>query len=100
MSDDRDDERQIEIIPPGVEDEPFSSASSRIWVGSGSGHVKFIKLGPFQTVLLALGMLVFIALVLFFLSGFFLVAAPLIALAGAGAWVANKLGVGPFKKLR
>lgn len=100
MSHDPSNEREIEIIPPGIEDEPFSSASSRIWVGSGSGHVKFIKLGPFQSLFLGLGLIVFFALTLFFLSGIFLFAAPLIALAGAGAWVANKLGVGPFKKLR
>lgn len=100
MSDERKDDREIEIIPPGIEDEPFSSASSRIWVGSGAGHVRFIKLGPFQSLMLGLGMLIFVALLLFFLSGFFLFVAPIVALAAAGAWVANKLGVGPFKRLR
>lgn len=99
MSDDHKD-REIEIIPPEVEDDPFSSASSRIWVGSGSGHVKFVKLGPFQSLLLGLGMLAFIGVLLFFLSGFFLILAPIVAIAGAGAWIANKLGFGPFKRLR
>ncbi len=100
MADEPKGDREIEIIPPDVEDDPFARASSRIWVSRGSGEVKFIKLGPFQSLLLGLGLLIFVALGLFFLSGFFLILAPIIALLGVGAWVANKLGVGPFKRLR
>lgn len=99
-----EDKREIEIIPPGEssrrerEDDAF--AQSRIWISSGSGEVKFIKLGPLQSLMLGLGLLAFVALGLFFLSGLFLIAVPAVALLGAGAWVANRLGVGPFRRLR
>ncbi len=100
-----DDDRRgdIEIIPPGENprrervDDAF--AQSRIWVSSGSGEVKFVKLGPFQSMLLGLGLLAAVALGLFFLSGLFLIAVPVVALLGAGAWVANRLGMGPFRRL-
>ena len=98
-----EDKREIEIIPPGKSsrserEDPF--ATSRIWISSGSGEVKFVKLGPFQSMLVGLGLLGLVALGLFFLSGLFLIAVPVVALLGAGAWVANKLGVGPFRRLR
>ncbi len=91
---------EIEIIPPGERrrDEDFAS-SSRIWISSGSGEVKFIKLGPFQSMLLGLGLMALVGLGLFVLSGLFLILVPAIALLGAGAWVANRLGFGPFRRL-
>jgi hypothetical protein len=90
---------EIEIIPPGKkQDEDF--ASSRIWISSGSGEVKSVRLGPFQTMLLGLGLMTIVGLGLFFLSGLFLILVPAMALLGAGAWVANRLGVGPFRRLR
>lgn len=94
-----DGKRDIEIIPPGEEPER-DFASSRIWISSGSGEIKFVKLGPFQSLMLGLGLLAFLAIGLFFLSGLFLILVPAIALLGAGAWVANKLGFGPFRRLR
>ena len=42
---------EIEIIPPGKKPED-DFATSRIWISSGSGEVKFVKLGPFQSLLL------------------------------------------------
>ncbi len=90
---------EIEIIPPG-ERRDEGPASSRIWISSGSGEVKFIRLGPFQSMLLGLGLMALAGLGLFFLSGLFLILVPAIALLGAGAWVANLLGVGPFRRLR
>ncbi|PPD46518.1 MAG: hypothetical protein CTY15_00360 [Methylocystis sp.] len=98
-----DDKRDIEIIPPGESshaEREDAFATSRIWVSSGSGEIKFVKLGPFQSMLLGLGLLALVALGLFFLSGLFLIAVPVVAALGAGAWVANKLGVGPFRRLR
>lgn len=92
------DKRKIEIIPPGEEPQDF--ATSRIWISSGGGDVRFVKLGPFQSMMLGLGLLVIVALGLFFLSGLFLILVPALAVLGAGAWVANKLGLGPFKRLR
>jgi len=92
------DKREIEIIPPG--DEPEDFATSRIWISSGGGEVKFVKLGPFQSMMLGLGLLALVGLGLFFLSSLFLVLVPVVAVLGAGAWVANKLGLGPFRRLR
>jgi hypothetical protein len=94
-----DDKREIEIIPPGEEPED-AFTTSRIWISSGGGEVKFVKLGPFQSLLVGLGLMLFIGLGLFFLSGLFLFLIPVAAFLGVGAWVANKLGVGPFKRLR
>jgi hypothetical protein len=96
MSEDRKGE--IEIIPPGEEPEHFPT--SRIWVSSGSGEVKMVRLGPFQSMLLGLGLMTIVGLGLFFLSGLFLILVPAVALLGAGAWVANRLGFGPFRRLR
>lgn len=99
-----DDKREIEIIPPGEEPRGQGRAddfaTSRIWISSGRGEVKLVKLGPFQSLLLGLGLLAIVALGLFFLSGLFLILVPAILLLGAGAWVANLLGVGPFRRLR
>jgi len=94
---------EIEIIPPG--EEPRRSrkddfTTSRIWISSGSGEVKFVKLGPLQSMMLGVGLLAFIGLCLFFLSGLLLILVPAVALIGAGAWVANALGFGPFRRLR
>ncbi len=89
---------KIEIIPPGEEPEG-DFAASNIWISSGSGEVKFVRLGPFQSVLLGVGLLLFIGLALFFLSGLLLILAPAALLLGAGAWVAHRLGVGPFRRL-
>jgi hypothetical protein len=93
-----DDKREIEIIPPG--EEPEDVATSRIWISSGGGEVKFVRLGPFGSLMLGLGVLSLLGLGLFFLSGLFLLLVPVVALLGAGAWVANRLGIGPFKRLR
>ncbi|QGM97090.1 hypothetical protein [Methylocystis parvus] len=94
---------EVEIIPPG--EEPRRShedgfASSRIWISSGSGDVKFVRLGPLQSMMLGVGLLLFIGLCLFFLSGLLLILVPAVALIGAAAWVANALGFGPFRRLR
>ncbi len=90
---------EIEIIPPGERRRDEDFASSNIWISSGSGEVKFIKLGPFQSMLLGLGLMALVGLGLFFLSGLFLILVSAIALLGAGAWVANRLGFGPFRRL-
>lgn len=100
MSDKRGD---IEIIPPGEEprrDREEGFAQSRIWISSGAGEMKFVRLGPVQSLLLGVGLMALLGLGLFFLSGLFLILAPVVALLGAGAWVANRLGLGPFRRLR
>ncbi|WP_281929826.1 hypothetical protein [Methylocystis iwaonis] len=102
MSDER--RGDIEIIPPGqksraeAEDDGFPT--SRVWISSGQSEIKFVKLGPFQSMLVGAGLLLFVGLCLFFLSGLLLILVPAVALLGAGAWVANALGLGPFRRLR
>ena len=96
--DDKRPNGEIEIIPPG-EGREDDFAQSRIWVSSGGGEIKFVKLGPFQSLLLGLALMLFLSLGFFFLSGLFLILAPAVAVIGAGAWVANKLGIGPFRRL-
>jgi hypothetical protein len=93
---------EIEILPPesARREREDAYVSSRVWISSGQGEVKFVKLGPFQSFLIGLGLLLVFGLALFFLSGLFLLLVPAIALLGAGAWVANKLGFGPFRRLR
>ncbi len=93
----------IEIIPPGQSssaEREESFATSRVWISTSGGQIKFVKLGPFQSMLVGVGLLLFVGLGLFFLSGLFLLLVPAVALLGAGAWVANKLGFGPFRQLR
>ncbi|MCX7898868.1 MAG: hypothetical protein N2444_02045 [Methylocystis sp.] len=97
-----DDKREIEIFPPEEKfggDGPFGRSGARIWVSKG-GEIRFFKLGPLQGFMLGAGLLLFLGLSLFFLSGFLLIMAPLAALLSVGAWVANRLGLGPFKRLR
>lgn len=99
---DNDPPREIEIIPPGQEAprrDPFSG-QSRIWIGNGAGEVKFIKLGPFQSLLLGVGLLAILGLGLFFLSGLFLILAPVVALLGVGAWLSGLIGGGSNRRLR
>ena len=92
---------EIEIIPPGEDSRRGDDfATSRIWISSGPGEVKFVKLGPFQSMMLGVGLLLFMGLGLFFLSSLFLILVPALALLGVGAWVAGKLGFGPLRRLR
>ena len=95
-----DDKREIEIIPPGQEADSSSSASSRIWISTGGGQVKFVKLGPFGTLVLGLATLALLGLGFFLLSGLFLILLPIAALLGVGAWLSGLIGAGGAKRLR
>ena len=97
MSDDR---RDIEIIPPGEEPSDDDAVSGRIWITTGGGEVKFVKLGPFGALMLGLGMLFLLGLGFFFLTSLFLILVPVIAALGVGAYVAGLVGAGPFRRLR
>ncbi|MGJ0392890.1 MAG: hypothetical protein ACR650_09055 [Methylocystis sp.] len=93
----------MEIIPPSQSSRAEAEegfATSRIWISSGGEQIKFVKLGPVQSMLVGLCLMLCVGLGLFFLSGLFLLLVPAVAVLGAGAWVANKLGVGPFRRLR
>lgn len=101
MSDDRKGE--IEIIPPSEaprHERMDDFETSGVWISSGSGGMKMVRLGPFQTLLVGAGLLAFLGLAFFFLSGLLLILVPAVVLLGAGAWVANALGIGPFRRLR
>lgn len=101
MSDDR---RNIEIIPPGedprLDPREDAAAAGRIWISTGGGEVKFVKLGPFGALMLGLGMLFALGLGLFFLTSLFLVLVPVLAALGVGAYLAGLVGAGPFRRLR
>lgn len=96
MSDKRGD---IEIIPPG-DDPREDAASGRIWISTGGGEVKFVKLGPFGASMLGLGMLALMGLGFFFLTSLFLILVPVMAVLGVGAYLAGLVGAGPFRRLR
>lgn len=92
-----EEKREIEIIPPG--EEFREETVSRIWISSGGGEVKFVKLGPFGSVMLGLGLLLALGVGLFFLSGLFLILVPVAAVLGLGAYFSGLLG-GAFKRLK
>ena len=57
MSDDRKGE--IEIIPPGEssrQEREDDFATSGVWISSGSGGMKMVRLGPFQSLLVGAGL--------------------------------------------
>ena len=97
MNDGRGD---IEIIPPGEDPRDDDAASGRIWISTGGGEVKFVKLSPFGALMLGLGMLFLIGLGFFFLTSLFLVLVPVVAVLGVGAYLAGLVGAGPFRRLR
>lgn len=95
-----DDKGEIEIIPPGENADYSASSSSRIWVSTGRGEVKFVKLGPFGTLVAGLATLALLGLGFFLLSGLFLILLPIAAVLGVGAWLAGLIGAGSTRRLR
>ena len=93
-----EEQREIEIIPPG--EGPLGDSSSRQWVSHGQGQVRFLKLGPFGGFMVGLGLLSLLGLGFFFLTSMFLIVTPIIAVLGAGAYLCGLIGAGPFKRLR
>ena len=97
MSDDRHD---IEIIPPGENPRDDYATSGSIWISSGGGEVKFVKLGPFGAMMVGLGVLCLLGLGFFFLTSLFLILVTVAAVLGVGAYLAGLVGAGPFRRLR
>ena len=60
----KDEKQEIEILPPG--EDLYAENSSRIWVSTNGGEVKFIKLGPFGAFMLAAGTLAVLGMGFFF----------------------------------
>ena len=89
MSDDRHD---IEIIPPGENPRDDYATSGSIWISSGGGEVKFVKLGPFGAMMVGLGVLCLLGLGFFFLTSLFLILVPVAAVLGVGAYLAGLVG--------
>ena len=101
----QNDEREIEIIPPGRDPEPpelfgEGPVSGRIWISGGDGRGRIVRLGPFGTFVAGAAALFILGLAFFFMTGLFLIVMPIILLVGAGAWLAGGAGIGPFRRLR
>lgn len=77
---------RVEIVLPGEE------PSARVWVATGSQTIRVVKLGPLQSFALAVVALLLLWLGFLFLSGVFLVVAPIALAAAAVAYVAGRLG--------
>ena len=93
-----EEQREIEIIPPG--EDPIGGPASRLWVSHGQGQVRIVKLGPFGGFMVGLGLLSLFGLGFFFLTSMFLILTPIVAVLGAGAYLSGLFGAGPFKRLR
>lgn len=99
------DDRKIEIIPPGDAREPSEffdevPVSGRIWIAGGDSRARIVKLGPFASLVAGAAALCLLGLGFFFMTGLFLIVAPVTLLLGAGAWLAGSAGIGPFRRLR
>ena len=73
----KDERQEIEILPPG--EDRYREETSRIWISTNGGEVKFVKLGPFGAFMLAAGTLALLGMGFFFLTSlfFFVVVLPL-----------------------
>lgn len=78
---------RVEIIMPGEE-----QSAMRVWVATSSSGVKIVKLGPLQSLAVAIGLLLILWLGFLFLSGVFLIIAPFAIVIAAGAYIAGLLG--------
>ena len=99
------DDRKIEIIPPGPAQEPSEffdevPVSGQIWIAGGGGRARIVRLGPFGSLVVGAAALFLLGLGFFFMTGLFLIVAPIVLLLGAGAWLAGSAGIGPFRRLR
>lgn len=94
----KDERQEIEILPPG--EDRYREETSRIWISTNGGEIKFVKLGPFGAFMLAAGTLALLGMGFFFLTSLFFILAPIIAILGAGAYLSGLVGMGPFNRLR
>ncbi|PPD04344.1 MAG: hypothetical protein CTY36_07075, partial [Methylocystis sp.] len=67
--------------------------ASRIWVATGAGRVKVVKLSPWQSLIVTAALLLFLFLGFTLLSGAFLVLLVIAVVAGGFAFLAGLLGL-------
>jgi len=84
----KEPEGRVEIIMPGEE-----RSAMRVWVATNSHEIKVVKLGPLQSLAIGIVILLILWLGFLFLSGVFLIVAPIALVAAAVAYVAGRLGV-------
>jgi hypothetical protein len=85
---DEEPKGRVEIILPGEETD-----ASRIWVATGAGRVKVVKLSPWQSLIVTAALLLFLFLGFTLLSGAFLVLLVIAVVAGGFAYLAGLLGL-------
>ncbi len=71
---------RVEIILPGEETD-----ASRIWVATGAGRVKVVKLSPWQSLIVTAALLLLLFIGFTLLSGAFLVLLVIAVVAGGFA---------------
>jgi len=79
---------RVEIILPGEETE-----ASRLWVATGAGRVKVVKLSPWQSLIVTAALLFFLFVGFTLLSGAFLALLLIAVVAGGFAYLAGLLGL-------
>jgi hypothetical protein len=79
---------RVEIILPGEETD-----ASRIWVATGAGRVKVVKLSPWQSLIVTAALLLLLFIGFTLLSGAFLVLLVIAVAAGGLAYLAGLLGL-------
>lgn len=79
---------RVEIILPGEETE-----ASRVWVSTGAGRVRVVKLSPWQGLIVTAALLLFLFIGFTLLSGAFLVLLLVAVVAGGIAYLAGLLGL-------
>jgi hypothetical protein len=79
---------RVEIILPGEETE-----ASRLWVATGAGRVKVVKLSPLQSLIVTAALLLFLFIGFTLLSGAFLILLLIAIVAGGFAYLAGLLGL-------
>lgn len=85
---DEEPKGRVEIILPGEETD-----ASRIWVATGAGKVRVVRLSPFQSLIVTAALLLFLFIGFTLLSGAFLVLLLIAVVAGGFAYLAGLLGL-------
>ncbi|TLG76876.1 hypothetical protein [Methylocystis sp. B8] len=85
---DEEPKGRVEIILPGEETE-----ASRLWVATGAGRIKVVKLSPWQSLIVTAALLLFLFIGFTLLSGAFLVLLLIAVVVGGFAYLAGLLGL-------